>query len=150
MGLRSEYFVQRHTGRDIAFASGDVVNGNNLVNTKVLESFNLFPTANLVYAINDKQNLRGSYARTIARPSFKELSYAQILDPITNRIFNGSLFTYSSMIDGVQTFTWEGNLVETNIDNVDLRWEWFMEKAQMFSVSGFYKNFKIFHGSRFH
>ena len=142
LGLRSEYFVQRHTGRDIAFASGDVVNGNNLVNTKVLESFNLFPTANLVYAINDKQNLRGSYARTIARPSFKELSYAQILDPITNRIFNGSLFTYSSMIDGVQTFTWEGNLVETNIDNVDLRWEWFMEKAQMFSVSGFYKNFK--------
>ncbi len=141
IGLRAEHFVQRHTGRDIAFASGDLVNGNNLQNEKVLESINLFPTINMTYTVVPKVNIRGSYTRTIARPSFKELSYAQILDPITNRIFNGSLFAYSSTIDGQQTVTWDGNLKETNIDNVDLRWEWFMKRAQFISFSAFYKNF---------
>lgn len=143
LGLRGEYFVQHHTGRDIAWASGDYVNGNNLVNTKVLESFNLFPSANFVYSVMPKMNLRASYSRTIARPSFKELSYAQILDPITGRTFNGSLFAYSRTSDGQTVVTWDGNLKETNIDNVDLRWEWFLPKgAQFFSVSGFFKNFQ--------
>jgi len=141
IGLRGEYFVQRHTGRDIAFSSGDA-NGNNLINEKVLESFNLFPSANIVYEVSPKQNFRASYSRTIARPSFKELSYAQILDPITNRIFNGSLFSYSSIVEGQRVYSWDGNLKETNIDNIDLRWEYFVKNGQIFSVSGFYKNFK--------
>jgi outer membrane receptor protein involved in Fe transport len=78
-------------------------------------------------------NLRVAYSRTIARPSFKELSFAQIIDPVSNRIFNGSLFA----LEG----EWEGNLVETRIDNFDLRWELFQEKGQLFSVSAFYKRF---------
>ncbi|MEZ5059797.1 MAG: TonB-dependent receptor [Saprospiraceae bacterium] len=132
IGLRAEYFVQRHTGRDQLYANGDKINGRNLDNEVVLESLDLFPTANFIYGLTDMQNLRASYSRTIARPSFKELSFAQILDPITNRIFNGSLFTYSS---------WNGQLVSTNIDNMDLRWELFMENGQIFSVSAFAKAF---------
>lgn len=132
LGLRSEYYVQRHTGRDQAWASGDTESGNNLVNEKVLESLDLFPTVNLIYALNERQNLRLSGTKTIARPSFKELSYAQILDPLTNRIFNGSLFTYSD---------WDGQLTETRIQNYDLRWESFMSHNQLFSVSAFYKRF---------
>ncbi|MDZ7848712.1 MAG: hypothetical protein U5L96_19370 [Owenweeksia sp.] len=58
---------------------------------------------NLIYALTDNQNLRFTYGRTIARPSFKELSFAQILDPITNRIFNGSLFEYPG---------WDGKLTQ--------------------------------------
>ena len=131
-GLRVEYFVQKHTGRDQRYASGDTQNGQNLDNDKVLESFDIFPSLNTIYSLSENQNLRVSYSRTIARPSFKELSFAQILDPISDRIFNGSLFTYS---------TWDGNLTETRIDNVDLRWELFMERGQMFSVSGFFKKF---------
>ena len=131
LGLRTEYFIQRHIGRDIKYANGDM-NGNNLVNDKVLETFNLFPSTNIIYSITPKQNIRTSYSRTIARPSFKELSYAQILDPITNRIFNGGLFSY--------TGTWNGNLKETNIDNLDLRWE-LSKNNDFYSVSGFYKHF---------
>ena len=130
-GLRAEYFIQRHTGRDIRYANGDM-NGNNLNNDVVLNTFNLFPSTNLIYSITPKQNLRLSYNRTIARPSFKEMSYAQILDPITNRIFNGGLFSYNG--------TWNGNLRETNIDNLDLRWELAKDK-DFYSVSGFYKHF---------
>lgn len=133
LGVRSEYFTQNHTGRDQTFASGDDVNGRNLVNERVLESIDFFPSANLIYALTKDQNLRFSYSRTIARPSFKELSFAQIIDPISNRIFNGSLFTYGD---------WDGKLVETRIDNIDFRWELFLKKGQIFSVSAFYKKFK--------
>ena len=133
VGVRAEKFVQRHTGRDQRWASGDTINGNNLDNEKVLDALDLFPSLNVIYSANERQNIRGSYTKTIARPSFKELSYAQILDPITNRIFNGSLFTYGN---------WDGNLVETRIDNLDLRWESFRENGQMFSVSAFYKKFE--------
>ena len=132
IGLRAENYVQRHTGRDQLFASGDETNGTNLDDTKVLESFDLFPSVNLIYKVKEKQNLRFSYGRTIARPSFKELSFAQILDPISNRIFNGSLFKYAD---------WDGNLQETRIDNIDVRWELFSKPGQMISVSGFYKFF---------
>ena len=132
IGLRVEYYVQRHTGRDQTYASGDIVNGKNLDNAIVLESIDLFPSVNLIYALNEFQNLRASYSRTIARPSFKELSFAQILDPITNRIFNGSLFTYTN---------WDGQLTETRIGNFDLRWEWYLPSGQMLSFSGFYKSF---------
>ncbi len=133
LGLRLEHYVQRHTGRDQAWASGDYTNGRNLDNDVVLESLRLFPSVNVIYALSEMQNLRASFTQTIARPSFKELSFAQILDPLSNRIFNGSLFV---------TSTWDGNLVETNIDNIDLRWELFQERDQMFSVSTFYKRFQ--------
>jgi TonB-dependent receptor len=133
IGLRAENYVQRHTGRDQRYASGDTINGQNLDNEEVLNALNLFPTLNMIYALTATQNLRFSYTRTIARPSFKELSFAQIIDPVTNRIFNGSLFTYAQ---------WDGNLVATNVDNIDFRWEMMMERAQMFSVSLFYKRFQ--------
>jgi len=135
-GLRVENFVQRHTGRDQNFAiSGD---GNNLENEKVLDSFDFFPSLNMIYAMTEEQNLRVSYSRTIARPSFKELSFAQILDPITNRTFNGGLFPFE---EGDGTVVWDGNLTETRINNVDVRWELFMPLGQLFSVSAFYKTF---------
>jgi TonB-dependent receptor len=132
IGLRAEYFVQRHTGRDQRYASGDLINGRNLENDIVLESIDLFPSINFIYSQSEMQNWRVSYSRTIARPSFKELSFAQILDPISNRIFNGSLFSYSD---------WDGALKETRIDNFDLRWELFQERDQLFSVSAFFKQF---------
>lgn len=133
LGLRAERYVMRHTGRDQRYASGDTKNGKNLNNEEVLNSIDLFPTGILIYELTPEQNLRASFSRTIARPSFKELSFAQILDPLSNRIFNGSLFEYSG---------WDGNLVETRINNFDLRWEFFQEQGQLFSVSAFYKQFK--------
>lgn len=133
VGIRAENYVQKHTGRDIAYATGDEVNGKNLEDEKVLESLDFFPSINLIYAIAEEQNLRFAFSQTIARPSFKELSFAQILDPISNRSFNGSLFTYSD---------WDGELVVTNVNNIDFRWEKFMERGQILSASLFYKTFK--------
>lgn len=130
LGLRVENYVQRHTGRDALFAQGG--NGNNLDDEKVLDAMDFFPSANLTYFLTDNQNLRFSYSRTIARPSFRELSFAQILDPVSDRIFNGGLFAIGN---------WDGNLTETRIHNFDTRWEMFFNQGQLLSLSLFYKSF---------
>jgi hypothetical protein len=133
LGLRAEIFQQRHTGRDqIAAQNPNNPLGNTLDNDLVLDAIDLFPSANLIYAISEDVNLRGSYYRSIARPSFKELSFAQILDPVSNRTFNGGLFQYQD---------WDGNLQSTRINNFDLRWERFLDGADIVSVSAFYKSF---------
>lgn len=136
VGLRAEYFLQYHTGMDQAGATG-VANGlgggNVLDNEKVLDALDLFPTANLIFALDENENLRFSYFRSIARPSFKELSYVQIQDPITDRTFNGGLNTYGA--------DWNGDLTETRINNFDLRWEMFMKPGEVLSFSGFAKFF---------
>lgn len=131
LGVRAENFVQRHTGRDVIYAQGNE-DGNNLDDEKVLDALDFFPSVNLIYSLQEDMNIRAAYSRTIARPSFKELSFAQIIDPVSGRIFNGSLFPYED---------WGGQLVETRIDNIDLRWELFQERGQIFSVSAFYKSF---------
>jgi TonB-dependent receptor len=132
LGLRAENYIQIYTGQD-------QLGLNVLDNETVLESFDLFPSINLIYSITPIQNLRVSYSKTIARPSFKELSYAEIYDPISGRIFIGGLFRDANDIDGVEY--WDGKLQSTDIFNYDLRWELFLPKGQMISLSGFYKKF---------
>lgn len=109
----------------------------NTDNEKVLDDLDFFPSVNFTYALTDEQNLRLSYSRTIARPSFKELSRVTIFDPISGRVFIGGQEEYK--VNG--NVTWDGNLSATRINNVDLRWEWFQRRGQMVSLSAFYKTF---------
>lgn len=132
IGVRMENFVQRYTGRN---QTGSKV----LDNDQVLNDLDFFPTVNLIFNLSDKQNLRASYAKTIARPSFKELSYAEIFDPVSGRTFVGGLFRDANDAEDVEY--WNGNLVSTDIHNFDLRWELFNGSGQTVSVSGFYKQF---------
>lgn len=133
LGVRMESNVQRYTGQD---QLGTIV----LNNQKVLDDVDFFPSVNLIYSLNENQNFRLSYTKTIARPSFKELSYAEIFDPITGRTFVGGLFKDADNVSGIEY--WNGNLVSTNIFNYDVRWELFQPGGQTFSLSGFYKKFK--------
>lgn len=133
IGLRVEDFTMIHTGRDIIGSLSGGQQGNVLDEAEVLRTTDLFPSINLIYSLSEDQNLRGGFSRTVARPSFKELSFAQIIDPVTNRTFNGGLF---------RNGTWDGDLQPTYINNIDFRWEWFMEKGQIYSVSAFYKSFE--------
>ncbi|PKP54276.1 MAG: hypothetical protein CVT92_00545 [Bacteroidetes bacterium HGW-Bacteroidetes-1] len=132
VGLRFENYIQRYTGQD-------QLGTNTLDNDVVMETIDLFPSLNIIYSINEKQNLRFSYGKTIARPSFKELSYAEISDPITSRTFIGGLFRDANDIAGIEY--WDGNLQSSDIHNIDLRWEVFQEKGQTLSLSAFYKSF---------
>src|SRR5690606_40354026 len=97
-----------------------------------------FPSLNLIYALTNHQNLRFSFSKTIARPSFKEASFAEILDPLTGRTFIGGFF---QDVNSEGEVIWDGNLIATRVNNLDLRWELFQERGQTIAVSGFYKTF---------
>ena len=118
LGLRFEKFDLFYTGTN---NQGDIV----LDNEQILDKSDFFPSANFIYALNDASNLRLAYGRTTARPSFKEASITQIFDPLSSTTFNGNI-----------------ELQPTYVDNFDIRWEKFGDKAQMFAVSAFFKSFK--------
>ena len=134
-GVRAEQYIQRYTGIGQG-TEGEV----ELNNDEVINDLDFFPTINFIYSLNEKQNVRVSYSKTIARPSFKEMSYAQIYDPLTGNEFNGALYPDVDKVTG--TVYWDGNLVSTDIQNIDLRWEKFFKRADMISLSAFYKMFK--------
>src|SRR5690606_33675840 len=106
------------------FFTGENFDGFAYNNVKTINKLDVFPSLNLIYSVTENQNLRPSYARTTARPSFKELSVIQIFDPLTDTRFLGNL-----------------SLVPTYIDNMDIRYELFGDQADMFAVSAFYKYF---------
>ena len=132
IGVRSEYYTQRYTGQD-------QLGMNVLNNDVVLQELGIFPSLNVVFAMTEKQNLRFSYGKTTVRPSFKEMSYAEIADPLTGRTFIGGLFRDAD--DGADIVYWDGDLVSTDIHNLDLRWEIYPTNNQTISVSAFYKKF---------
>lgn len=82
------------------------------------------PSMNLVYSLNTKQNLRLCYSTTLNRPEFRELA------PF---LFRDYTIRYSVFGDT--------SLRRASIQNYDIRYEFFPGKAQLISVSGFYKNF---------
>ncbi len=133
IGIRAEQYSQFYTGIN---QSGSI----SLNNDQVLNDLDFFPTANLNYQLTKNSNLRFSYARTIARPSLKELSYAEILDPITGRTYIGG--KAEELTDNGTTVLWDGNLKSTNIDNLDIRWESFQKRGDMISFGVFYKAMK--------
>jgi len=123
VGLRLERYDQFYTGVDQqeAAAPGTGLDYNL---EPVLNNFNLFPTASFIYSVNENSNLRLGAFRTVARPSFKEKSAAQIEDVLTGITFIGNL-----------------DLQNTIINNLDARYEYFFEGGQTVAISGFYKSF---------
>lgn len=132
VGVRYENYVQNYTGEDQsgAFAFN---------NTEVLNDTDFFPAVNFIYALEENTNLRVSYSKTIARPSLKEASFANIFDPLTGRTFIGGFFPDVDVVSGRQI--WDGDLKSTRINNFDLRYEKFLSGAQSISFSAFYKTF---------
>ncbi len=99
-----------------------------LVDEELINTLDIFPSVNIVYSLSEKTNVRASYSKSTARPSFREASTNDIYDPVTDRRFIGALGF------GVV-------LRPTYIDNFDLRYEFFGENGDGFALSGFYKNF---------
>ncbi|MDE0127201.1 MAG: TonB-dependent receptor [Bryobacterales bacterium] len=85
---------------------------------------NYLPALNVIYSMTPKQNLRVGYSQTVSRPDFRELARFGFLD----------------VVGGLQTI---GNpeLVQTDISNYDVRWEYFPGGNQLLAASFFFKNF---------
>lgn len=84
----------------------------------------LLPSVNVTYFLTPKQNLRFGFSQTVSRPDFRELA----------------LFDFLDIVGGRQTV---GNpaLVQTDIRNFDVRWEYFPGSNQLMAASFFYKQF---------
>lgn len=82
---------------------------------------NFFPSLNLKYAINEKNNLKLSASKTISLPEFKEISPFEYVSQ------NGQVSKGNPDIQASENY------------NLDLKWEIFPTSNQLVSVTGFYK-----------
>ena len=98
--------------------------GSNLEKTIDTTVVDLLPSVNLIYGLTKKMNLRASYYKTVSRPEFRELAPFAFYNFVMDNILSGN-----------------PNLKRATIDNYDVRYEVYPSASQMFSVSGFFKEF---------
>ena len=89
-----------------------------------LNTVDFLPSINLTYSPYKKFKIRTAYSKTIARPSFREKA-PLVIENKTGDIIIGN-----------------PELLNTNIDNIDLRIEKYFNRGELISLGGFYKNFK--------
>lgn len=91
-----------------------------------LRYIDFLPALNMNYSTKGgSMNYRLGYSRTLARPTFRELAPFVSFSFIGDYLFQGN-----------------PNLERTLIDNFDARWEWYPNTGEIFSLSGFFKNFQ--------
>ena len=91
----------------------------------ILDNLDILPAINLNYNVSDKMKIRVAASRTLARPTFRELSPVETFD------FMGGFITIGNP-----------DLKRTLITNTDLRWEFYPQPKEMISVGLFYKDFQ--------
>lgn len=113
-GIRVESFKQ-----DIAY---NVINlGNDGTDSKTSKETFILPSINVRYALSDEKNLRLSASKTVSTPEFKEIA-PFIYEDVSTRIGgNPDVLGFS------------------NVLNIDLKYEWFYSKNEIFSASIFTK-----------
>ncbi len=113
-GVRIENYSQKLESESDA---GEPVTVND-------SQLDVLPSLNFIYSLTKKQNLRLSASKTLNRPEFRELAPFLFFDSATR-------FNTSGFID----------LKIAQINNLDLRYEIYPGKGQLFSLSAFYKHF---------
>ncbi|MEJ2112534.1 MAG: TonB-dependent receptor [Flavobacteriaceae bacterium] len=118
--------------------SYDVINlGNNGKATiRSYENFFL-PSLNIKYALNDDQNLRFTASQTVSLPEFKEVA-PFVYEDIATRIGGNPDLLGSANPDFVNV----SNKSYSKILNLDLKYEWFYTKSEIFSIGAFTKEIK--------
>jgi len=116
VGARIEHGTQQVDTYDL-FTS-------QVVAEAVLDDWDVLPTANLVYSVSERTNVRFAAARTLSRPDLRELTPGRTLN-----FFSG----YQDIGNP--------NLERATIWNYDLRYETFPGLSEVLAVGGFYKSF---------
>jgi TonB-dependent receptor len=99
--------------------------GSNLpkkIDTTVID---ILPSINLIYSPTEKYRVRASYYKTVSRPEFRELAPFSFYNFLQDNIVSGN-----------------PKLQRALINNYDIRFEYYPSSGQMFSISGFYKEFQ--------
>jgi outer membrane receptor protein involved in Fe transport len=93
--------------------------------TTRLKNNYFLPAGTLTWNFAADMQLRASGAKTISRPQFRELAPQQFRDPDSDRLFFGN-----------------PNLRDSELWNLEARYEWFYARDQRFTLAGFYKRIK--------
>ncbi len=80
------------------------------------------PAATLTWNFAENMQLRASASKTISRPQFRELAPQQFRDPDSDRLFFGNPL-----------------LRDSELYNLEARFEWFFARDQRITAAGFYK-----------
>jgi len=117
----------------------DVINlgaaGNNTIGANETV---FLPSLSIKYGVNDDQNLRFSASQTISLPEFKEVA-PFVYESISQRIGgNPDLLGRTGDI----AYTNVNDVSYSKIFNLDLKYEWFISRNELFSVGAFYKQIK--------
>lgn len=89
-----------------------------------VENTDILPATNITYSITPSLKLKGAFSLTLSRPNFREISN----------------FRFQDFIGG-QTIYGNPNLRQTQIQNYDLRLEYYPNPGELLAISGFYKHF---------
>lgn len=100
----------------------DLFDSGNVVQTPPLNNDYFLPAATATWNFAEDMQLRLSASKTIARPQFRELARPQYLDPDTGRLFFGNPF-----------------LEDSELLNIEGRFEWYFDRGENFSIAGFWK-----------
>jgi TonB-dependent receptor len=119
-GLRVELFDQEITYDVINLPVTDP-------GTRDASEVFILPSVNVKYALSDDENLRFSFSSTVSNPEFKEVA-PFVYEDVTQRIGgNPDLLSDPAF---------------SRIYNLDIKYEWFMERGEIFSVGAFAKAIK--------
>ncbi|MBY6016835.1 TonB-dependent receptor [Halomonas denitrificans] len=82
-----------------------------------------YPSLSATWIMNDEMQLRLAYSKTLVRPDLREVAPVRFKDPVTGFDMIGN-----------------ADLNSSDIQNLDVRWEWYMESGSNLSVGAFYKD----------
>ncbi|MEA3477676.1 MAG: TonB-dependent receptor [Bacteroidota bacterium] len=89
----------------------------------VLNDADILPSINFTWLLRENMNVRLACTRTLSRPTFREIAPFASFSPVSPTIVGNP------------------DLNRTLIDNVDLRYEYFIRSGEIFSFGLFFKNF---------
>lgn len=118
-GLRVE-----HNQTEIQNITYQPVSGLGTDSLVQYNNTDLLPSANIIYSLSAKTNIRLAYSSTLSRPDFRERSSFIYYDFEQRTPYTGAV-----------------GLKDARIRNLDLRFEIYPSPGQVFSVSLFHKNF---------
>jgi outer membrane receptor protein involved in Fe transport len=116
VGVRFEDGEQSVTPRDLFGGTA------TFQSTRIEEQYYL-PAGTVTWNFAEDMQLRLAASQTIGRPQFRELAPQSYTDPESDRTFIGNPF-----------------LVDTEILNLDARWEWYFARQQFITAGVFYKD----------
>ncbi len=128
-GVRAEHTNMTTVSADTTkITSGELDDNGNPVfvsRNGNIDKLDLLPSINLKWSLTEKQNLRASFSKTIARPNMREISPFISVGTPEDPQFIGN-----------------PKLKRSIIQNYDLRWEIYPNQGELIAVSAYYKKFK--------